>query len=241
MVRDMRYQGIPKQAISNVSAMSSSDNSRFRYTSPPPSPLQVFYYNGCWIDFLYDPEGYLAFTLFYFPLLTVYLVTCRVLDRLGDHRRWIYTDNQRTELTIISSQGRSSRDSQPRSNSQEGQRSGMLLLYISEQIIITFGRRLAGICIFLPQGSSTIACQWFEGKAICLNRLLLLRRGQCLAGDAIVLHSIEYCVPPRFVLRICSTKVCDTADVFAPLNRPVIFMGFSSRTSESALGSGPDG
>ena len=31
MVRDMRYQRIPKQAISNVRAMNSSDNSRFRY------------------------------------------------------------------------------------------------------------------------------------------------------------------------------------------------------------------
>ena len=34
MVRDMHYQGIPKQAISNVRAMNSSDNSRFRYKFP---------------------------------------------------------------------------------------------------------------------------------------------------------------------------------------------------------------
>ena len=30
---------------------------------------------------------------------------------------------------------------------------------------------------------------------------------------------MEYCVPPRFVLRICSTRVWEAADVFAPVTK----------------------
>ena len=42
MEGDMRYQGIPKQAISNVRAMNSSDNSRFRYKTRIPIPGNTF-------------------------------------------------------------------------------------------------------------------------------------------------------------------------------------------------------
>ena len=38
---------------------------------------------------------------------------------------------------------------------------------------------------------------------------------------------MEYCVPPSLVIRVCGKWAWEAADMFAPFNRPVIFMALS--------------